>query len=111
MLATRLENVAGKLIHFDQTGFKGIVASDNLRRLLHFIDIAHKEDCAVFSLEAEKAFDHLEWGYLWMVLEKFGFGQKFISMLKVLYGGITASVPTGTFQSSALILNRGTRQG
>lgn len=71
VLDTRIEKVVGKLIHFDQTGFlKGRVASDNLRRLLHIIDIAdaHKEDCAVFSLDAEKAFDRLEWvtcGWSW----------------------------------------------
>lgn len=51
------------------------------------------------------------YGYLWMVLEKFGYGQKFISTLNVLYGAITASVLTGTFQASAFNLNRGTRQG
>lgn len=37
--------------------------------------------------------------------------QIFITMLKVLYGGVAASVLTGTFQSSAFNLNRGTRQG
>lgn len=41
VLAARMEKVVGKLIHFDQTVFlKGSIASDNLRRLLHIIDIA-----------------------------------------------------------------------
>lgn len=59
-----------KLIHHDQTGFfKGRLAAHNVRRLLHVIDIADNlpHDCTVLSLDAEKALDQLEWGYLWMV--------------------------------------------
>lgn len=40
VLVTRMESVIGKLIHYDQTGFlKGRVASENVRRLLHVIDV------------------------------------------------------------------------
>ncbi|KAL2081000.1 hypothetical protein ACEWY4_022853 [Coilia grayii] len=114
VLATRLEMVVDKLIQFDQTGFiKGRMASDNIRRLMHIIEAADtlKEDSAVFSLDAEKAFDLLELPYLWTVLERFGFGEKYISMLQTLYSGATASVLTGSVQSPAFVLRRGTRQG
>lgn len=114
VLAIRLETVIGKLINFDQTGFmKGRVASDNVRRFLHIIDAsdAMDDDCAVLSLDAHKAFDRQEWSYLWVVLERFGFGPKFISMIRTLYGQVTASVLTGTYQSQAFSLHRGTRQG
>ncbi len=62
-----MEKVIHSLIKEDQTGFiKGRNASDNMRRLLHILDFAdsHPTPCAVFSLDAEKAFDRLEWNYM-----------------------------------------------
>ncbi len=88
MFASRLEKVIHSLIKEDQTGFiKGRNASDNMRRLLHILDFAdsHPTPCAVFSLDAEKAFDRLEWNYMWAVLQCFGFGEHFVSMIKTLY--------------------------
>ncbi len=83
-----MEKVIHSLIKEDQTGFiKGRNASDNMRRLLHILDFAdsHPSPCVVFSLDAEKAFDRLEWNYIWAVLQCFGFGEHLISMIKTLY--------------------------
>ncbi len=82
-----MEKVIHSLIKEDQTGFiKGRNASDNMCLLFHILDFAdsHSTPCAVFSL-AEKAFDRLEWNYMWAVLQCFGFGEHFISMIKTLY--------------------------
>ncbi len=107
-----MEKVIHSLIKEDQTGFiKGCNASDNMRRLLHILDFAdsHPTPCAVFSLDAEKAFDRLEWNYMWAVLQCFGFD--FISMIKTLYHSPAASVITGNIISPSFPLQRGTRQG
>lgn len=37
------------------------------------------EDSVVISLDAEKAFDQIEWPYLLSVLTKFGFSNSFIN--------------------------------
>ncbi len=114
VFASRMEKVIHSLIKEDQTGFiKGRNASDNMRRLLHILDFAdsHPTPCAVFSLDVEKAFDRLEWNYMWAVLQCFGFGEHFISMIKTLYHSPAASVITGNIISPSFPLQRGTRQG
>lgn len=47
-----------------------------------------------------KAFDRLEWSFLWLVLEVMGFGNTFMGMIKAMYSNSSARVLTGhTFSS------------
>lgn len=103
-----------KLIHPDQTGFvAGRQLSSNLRRLFNVIyapnDNINPE--ILISLDAHKAFDRIEYSYLFTALKRFGFGSNFCSWIKILYTMPQASIQTHNIISEYFPLFRGTRQG
>ncbi len=114
VLASRIEYIIPDIISQDQTGFiKGRHSFINIRTLLNVVHSPASESNpeVVISLDAEKAFDRIEWNYLFAILEKFGFGSKFISWIHLLYHQLKAAVVTNKMVSQYFSLSRGTRQG
>lgn len=113
LLALRLDRLLPSLISLDQTGFvKGRHGFFNLRRFFNILYIQSNTTPEVaLSLDAEKAFDRVEWDYLFFTLDRFGFGPKFISWVRLLYSSPMARVRTNSTYSSYFPLHRGTRQG
>lgn len=114
VLASRLESVMHTVIHPDQTGFiTGRQLFGNLRRLFNVLYSPETPPTAevLLSLDAHKAFDRIEYEYLFTTLEKFGFGPTFRSWIKVLYAAPQASVRTNKITSQYFPIGRGTRQG
>lgn len=113
-LASRLEKILPDIIHGDQVGFiKKRSSVDNMRRLIHLIHMnrSNPVPVAAFSLDAEKAFDRVEWEFLRLTLSKFGLGPGFCNWVKILYSGPRAAVLTNGLISDFFCLSRGTRQG
>lgn len=52
------------------------------------------------SLDAEKAFDRVEWGFLHVALSKFGIGPGFNKWIKPMYNNPKAAVMTNGLLSS-----------
>ena len=114
VLARRLENYLPSLINEDQTGFiRGRFSHSNVRRLLNVVQYSSQMQhrALVISLDAEKAFDRVEWRFMWDALDRFGLGEEFINWIKLIYHSPEACILTNGMRSSPFPLGRGTRQG
>lgn len=114
ILAVRLESILPHVINTDQTGFiKGRNSCNNIRRLLNVIQLCQQRatDGLVVPLDAEKAFDRVEWSYLLFTLQRFGLGSNFISWIKVLYNCPLAAIITNGLWSKNFKVGWGNRQG
>lgn len=114
ILAGRLQSVILKLINSDQTGFiPGRCTHMNLRRLYVNLQISHTNTGkrVVASFDTKKAFDSVEWNYLFSLLSKLGFGPRFVNWVELLYNNPRACVRVNGLISNTFKIGRGTRQG
>lgn len=113
VLSNRIETLVPNLIMNDQNGFViGRQAFHNTRRVFNILyKKQNAKDHAVLSLDAEKAFDRIEWGYLFETLKRFGLGDGYLKWIRLLYTEPQAEVITNNQISKPFNLSRGTRQG
>lgn len=85
----------------------------NTRTLFNIIYSKHSTELPEFviSLDAEMAFDRVEWEYLFAVLKKFRFGDRFISWIRLLDLSPKANVHTNDVYSDYFALGRGCCHG
>ncbi len=108
------EKVIPSSVHLDQVGFiRGRLAANSMMRLLHVIlgASSFQHPAVAISLDAEKAFDRIEWTSLFYVLSKFGFGKTCLQWIKALYNEPTAQIKTNDMVSPSFQLFRSTREG
>ena len=114
VLANRIKRVLSKVISPEQSAFvEGRQILDAVLIANEAVDtiIRRKENGIVCKLDIEKAYDHLSWEFLIQVLDKMGFGKRWVSWVKWCISTASFSImvngsPTGFFQNS-----RGLRQG
>ncbi len=114
VLANRLGKHIATIIHPDQTGFiHSRFSFCNVRLLLNVLykDYGKEPPAAIISLDAQKAFDQIEWPFMLKALERFGFGRGFIKWVKNLYLCPSSSILTNANKSKPFELHRGVRQG
>uniref|UniRef100_A0A8C5PIT3 Reverse transcriptase domain-containing protein n=1 Tax=Leptobrachium leishanense TaxID=445787 RepID=A0A8C5PIT3_9ANUR len=114
VLALRLSHLLPHLICDDQVGFiTNRQGTDNTFRLLNLIERVTylSTPTLILSLDAEKAFDRINWLYMRHVLQKFHFPPDFITAILALYSNPVARVLTAGFMSRPVPISNGTRQG
>ena len=111
VLANRLKKVLPEIIDVDQTGcIEGRFIGQNIRLCQDVIDKC-EEDELILLLDQEKAFDKVEWDWLFSVLEKFGFTNRYISWIKIMYKKMKSCILTNGYSSKYFDISRGIRQG
>ena len=65
----------------------------------------------ITQIDFEKAFDSVEWEFLFEALKILNFGENFIAWIKTLYTNITACAGNNGNYSEYLKLSRSIRQG
>jgi len=70
-----------------------------------------KTPAAILSLDQEKAFDRVDWAFLFRILANFGLGASFISWVTLLYTNIRSAVLVNGYSSDYFWPSRGVRQG
>ncbi|KAL0283420.1 UNVERIFIED_CONTAM: hypothetical protein Sradi_7230400 [Sesamum radiatum] len=115
LLNTQIATILPKIISPSQSGFvQGRMIADNIllaQELTHCLGKNCSTNNMIIKLDMAKAYDRLNWGFLYRILEKLGFHQNWISMVRKLIENCWFSIlingeGTGFFKST-----RGLRQG
>ncbi len=113
-LANRLHKVLAEIIDPDQNGYvKGRFIGYNLRLIQDIMEYAErtKNEGVLMLIDFKKAFDSVEWEYMFQTLNKFNFGPNFIAWIKTLYACPTSVIKNNGWFSNEFSVSRGIRQG
>ena len=96
LLATRIKEHLSNLIHPDQTGFlKGKFIGKYIRKALEMVHYAEDITGLILTIDFEKAFYKLEWGFIFKTLKYYNFGEKMTNMIKLLYEKVSSCINNG----------------
>lgn len=111
VLAERLKLVLGELISVDQQGcIPGRFIGKNIRLIQDVINEIDDKNI-VLLLDQEKAFDRVEWDWLFATLSDYGFGPTFIKWLKIIYKHPKSTILVNGYLTKYFDVTRGIRQG
>ena len=88
VLSERIQYIIHNLISHDQTAYiKDRFIGNNVRLLSDVIEYCNlsNKNGVLLSVDFEKAFDTVEWNFMYECLKKFNFGEDFIKWIEILY--------------------------
>ena len=113
VIAGRLLKVIYLVVNRDQTcGVPGCFIGENVSLLRDLVSYTSDVDvpAALLSLDQEKAFDRVDWDFMFSTFSRMGFGPSFIRWLRLLYTNIRSCVLVNGYSTSVFYPSRGVRQ-
>ena len=114
LLAARLKYLLPSIIHTDQTGFvPNRYIGCNINRLLNTIDYCNDNsvEAMLIAIDFEKAFDSMEWSFVYKAMKYFGFPDLYINWVKILYNSTESCIINDGHISDFFSPTRGVKQG
>lgn len=113
-IANRIKGVLPNLVNEDQTGFvsKRFIG-DNIRLIYDMIDYLNSNNLPgmLICIDFEKAFDSLDWNFMYRVLKAYGFSNGICRWIETFYCDIKATVIVNGQTTQWFPVERGCRQG
>ena len=113
-ITNRLNKIMPCSIAEEQTcGVANRKIHDNLMILRDTIDYINWNnlEAAIVSIDQDKAFDRINWNYMFNIMRKMGIPNKLIEWVKLLYHNPTSHIILKIFIGSPLKISRGIRRG
>ena len=110
-LSTRLRKFLAHIVADDKTYGRAILYNVFILRDLVVICKQNSIPAAIISIDQLKAFDRVNWAFMYKTLQAFGFQETFVKWIKLLYSGAKSIVKVNGFLSDPFQTQRGVRQG
>ncbi|WJX49459.1 hypothetical protein P8452_35893 [Trifolium repens] len=114
VLASRLAKVMNSLVASSQSAFiKGRNLVDGVLVVNELVDLAkrQRQECIIFKVDFEKAYDSVDWGFLEYMLRRFGFCEVWIGWIRACIFGGNLSVLVNGSPTREINIHRGLKQG
>uniref|UniRef100_A0A4W5LRK9 Reverse transcriptase domain-containing protein n=3 Tax=Hucho hucho TaxID=62062 RepID=A0A4W5LRK9_9TELE len=114
ILANRMKKVLNDIIAPTQNySVPGRDIADTINTIRDVINKMNRDKIGgiVLNVDLNKAFDRVEHDFMFRVMEKYGFGNRIIGWIKLLYKKATSRVKCNGVLTDSFIIERSVRQG